>query len=158
MKKHIVRTGIAFTLIVIMMLPAAWAQSEGFTIKGEITFRKTGTIYLHVLNEEQFGKDDDNEEADSFESVSSITIEIDEQAQEQQKVAFEFTNILPGTYVIQGYQDVNGNGDLDEGTFGPKEPWGMSMLSKKPRLRGPKFDEVKFEVTQEITDMHIIIQ
>jgi uncharacterized protein (DUF2141 family) len=163
MKKQTIVTGIISMLTITMMLTGlAGAQAEeGFTVSGQVTFKKAGNIHLELVTEEQFKADDDDDDdnaAGNHESVANLMFEIGEQERTQKKVSFKFTNIPAGTYVIQGFQDVNGNGDLDEGMFGPKEPWGMSMLKKKPRFRGPKLEEVKFEVTQDITDMIIKIK
>jgi uncharacterized protein (DUF2141 family) len=164
MKKQIIAKGIVCMLTIIMIVPViASAQSdESFTISGEVKFKKTGNIHLELLTEEQFKADDDDDDdenaSEEHESVSNLIFEIGEKELEQKKVTFEFTDIPPGIYVIQGFQDVNGNGKLDEGMFGPKEPWGMSMLTKKPKFRGPKLEEVKFEVTQDITNMVIEVK
>ena len=40
---------------------------------------------------------------------------------------------------------VNGNGDLDMGSFGPKEPWG-TYRDARPKFRGPKFEEMAFVI------------
>lgn len=164
MKKQTIAKGIVFMLTIIMIVPViASAQSEGFTISGEVRFKKTGNIYLKVLTEEQFKTDDDDDDDDKHTSddhkyVARLVLEIGEKESEQNKVTFEFTNISPGTYVIQGFQDVNGNRRLDEGMFGPKEPWGMSRLKKHPKFRAPKLEEVTFEVTQDIPDMVIEVK
>lgn len=162
MKKYTITTGIVFMLTIMMILPAvAHAQSKGFTISGEISFKKTGNLHLELVTEEQFKADDDDDDenaTDAHESVANLVFEIGEQERTQEKVPFEFKNIPSGAYVIQVFQDTNGNGKFDMGMFGPKEPWGMSMLTKKPRFRGPKLEEVKFEVTQNITGMVIKVK
>ncbi len=72
-------------------------------------------------------------------------------------VSFIFHNIPGGVYGIQIFQDLNGNGKLDSGAFGPKEPWGMSN-NIHPKFRGPTFDEIKFEVLSDVSDMNITIK
>ena len=55
-------------------------------------------------------------------------------------------NITPGTYAIEVFQDLNGNGKMDTGFLGlPKEPYGFSR-DAKPRLSKPDFSRVKFDV------------
>lgn len=152
----------------MMLLPTiALAQSEkseGFNISGEAKFKKTGDIFLKVMTEEQFKKchdDSENESedtSDTYHPVAMLAVKIGEKEMEQKSAFFKFMNIPPGTYAIQGFQDVNGNGILDEGSFGPKEPWGASSLVKRPQFRPPRFEEVKFELKQDITDMTIYIK
>jgi uncharacterized protein (DUF2141 family) len=52
---------------------------------------------------------------------------------------------------------VNGNGKLDAGKFGPKEPWGM-YRPKRPLFRGPKFKEIKFEVNTDMTNIEFEVK
>lgn len=50
----------------------------------------------------------------------------------------------PGTYAIETFQDVNGNGKMDTSWIGlPLEPFGFS-LDATPFLSKPSFGEVKF--------------
>jgi uncharacterized protein (DUF2141 family) len=56
------------------------------------------------------------------------------------------TNIPPGTYAIETYQDINSNNKMDTSWIGiPLEPFGFSR-DARPRLSKPRFDKVKFEV------------
>lgn len=55
-------------------------------------------------------------------------------------------NVPAGTYAIEIYQDLNGNGKMDTGFLGlPKEPYGFSR-DARPVLSKPDFNRVKFEV------------
>jgi uncharacterized protein (DUF2141 family) len=77
---------------------------------------------------------------------------------EKKKAPFAFYNVPSGRYGIRCFQDVNGNEELDSGLFGmPKEPWGF-YRPKRPRLRGPKFKEVAFEVNANITDIQVDVK
>ena len=61
---------------------------------------------------------------------------------------FDLGDVLYGDYAIAIYQDENGNGKLDTGTFGvPKEPFAFSN-NFKPRFGGPDFEKCKFTVNQ----------
>jgi uncharacterized protein (DUF2141 family) len=61
---------------------------------------------------------------------------------------FDLGQIPYGDYAIAIYQDENGNGKLDTGTFGvPKEPFAFSN-NFKPRFGGPDFEKCKFTVNQ----------
>jgi uncharacterized protein (DUF2141 family) len=58
-------------------------------------------------------------------------------------------NTIPhGTYAVAIYQDLNGNGKLDENMFGiPNEPFAFSN-NVVPRFSAPKFDDCKFEFSK----------
>ena len=60
-------------------------------------------------------------------------------------------------YAIRVFQDVNGNGDLDIGSFGPKEPWG-TYRNVRPKFRGPKFEEMAFDVKETMKDIVIEVK
>ena len=54
-------------------------------------------------------------------------------------------DVPPGTYAVQGFHDLNGNGKLDINFFGvPKEPVLFSRLIKLP-YRRPRFTETSFD-------------
>jgi uncharacterized protein (DUF2141 family) len=56
------------------------------------------------------------------------------------------TNIPPGTYAIETFQDINSNNKMDTSWIGiPLEPFGFSR-DAKPHLSKPGFGKVKFEV------------
>ena len=56
------------------------------------------------------------------------------------------SNLAPGTYAIQAYQDLNSNEEMDTSWLGiPREPFGFSR-DAQPRLSKPRFSAVKFEV------------
>jgi uncharacterized protein (DUF2141 family) len=55
-------------------------------------------------------------------------------------------NLVPGTYAIEAYQDVNSNDRMDKSWIGlPLEPYGFSR-DARPVLSKPGFDRVKFTV------------
>jgi uncharacterized protein (DUF2141 family) len=57
-------------------------------------------------------------------------------------------NVPTGTYAIEVYQDLNGNGKMDTGFLGlPREPYGFSR-DARPHLSKPDFDRVKFDVIE----------
>lgn len=144
--------GLTLIVWTMLLLPTAmWAQSEGFTVAGDITFKKSGDLFVQILTEEQFNRND-GEEAEGDRYTAQLILKMSEQEQEQKKVSFEFTNIPQGTYAIRCFQDVNGNGKMDKGRFGPKEPWGV-YRPKRPAFRAPRFEEIKFEVKVDMTDI-----
>jgi uncharacterized protein (DUF2141 family) len=56
------------------------------------------------------------------------------------------TNVPPGVYAIETFQDINSNHKMDTSWLGfPLEPFGFSR-DAQPRLSKPSFGRVKFEV------------
>jgi uncharacterized protein (DUF2141 family) len=69
-----------------------------------------------------------------------------------------FSFILPtGRYGIRCFLDLNGNGRLDRGPFGPSEPWGMSWNAGR-RLGFPKFEDIAFMVDEDIRGLRIEVR
>ena len=130
---------ICFTLSVFV-------QSSTFTLEGEIGFEKSGDIYIYLVTEKIFKK--------PFTGVQDMVIEIGKDELKMKKVSFRFEEVGAGTYGIRCFQDVNGNGKLDKGLFGPVEPWGMSWQGSKP-AKWPKFEHIAFEVNSNITNIKI---
>ncbi len=60
-------------------------------------------------------------------------------------MAAQFDNLAPGIYAVKVMQDVNGNGKMDIGLFGPSEPYGFSN-NVRALAGAPSFDKAKFEV------------
>ncbi|MCP4106403.1 MAG: DUF2141 domain-containing protein [Desulfobacteraceae bacterium] len=79
------------------------------------------------------------------------------QNQKAGKASFAFTNIPQGVYCIRAFQDVNGNGKIDEGRFGPTEPWGNYRYSR-PLFGPPKFKEMAFEVNKDIDGIELKVK
>ena len=143
----------AFSIVLLTLLPAIiWAQSQssGFTVAGEISFEKQGDIYLRLTSETEFKNK-------KKESVFQTRISVGSEEIEKGRVSFRFTDIPKGLYVIRGFQDENGNGELDRGLLGPKEPWAFYGL-KRPVFKKPKFKDISFEVNQDITDIYFELE
>jgi uncharacterized protein (DUF2141 family) len=65
---------------------------------------------------------------------------------EQGDNVITLTNIPPGVYAIETFQDINANNKMDTSWFGfPLEPFGFSH-DAQPHLSKPRFSAVKFEV------------
>jgi uncharacterized protein (DUF2141 family) len=65
-------------------------------------------------------------------------------------------DVPPGRWALSAFEDVNGNGVLDMGMFGPKEPSGFS----KPftAWRSPKFDDVAFALDRDMANADIALK
>lgn len=137
---------LIFCIIIMSFANSMFAQSYEFTIEGEIHFQNTGNICVYLVTEDIF--------KEPFTGVQDSVIKIGQDEIDKKKVTFKFIGIQPGIYGIRCFQDVNGNGKLDKGMFGPKEPWGMSWQGEKP-AKWPKFEHIAFEVKSDITDVKI---
>jgi uncharacterized protein (DUF2141 family) len=71
-------------------------------------------------------------------------------------VHFEFTGIQRGYYIIVGYQDMDGNGDINMGLFGPTEPYRVYLPNYG--IFGPKFSRCKFLVDRDIDTVTIVFK
>jgi len=69
-----------------------------------------------------------------------------------------FSFALPlGRYGIRCFLDLNGNGRLDRGPFGPTEPWGMSWNVER-RFGFPQFEDISFLVDRDIRGLRIEVR
>ncbi len=130
-------------LIAIMFSTISFA--DGFVVNGNASFTGDGVLLLELVTKSQF----DNEE-------NGIGIGVSTEGAEGKQVPFSFENVPAGTYVLQGFQDVNGNGELDSGAFGPSEPW--VIHGYKPSFSQPDFDKCKIEVGADVADIQIMLK
>jgi uncharacterized protein (DUF2141 family) len=66
--------------------------------------------------------------------------------------AFHF-DVRPGRWAVSAYEDVNGNGALDMGMFGPKEPTGF--WRPFGGWRKPRFEDVAASVERDVGDADV---
>jgi uncharacterized protein (DUF2141 family) len=132
--------------IFITITTSIFAQFENFTIEGTISFEEPGDIYIFLVTEQGFKT--------PLTGLQKVILKIGPDEIQKRKLSFEFKDVRRGTYGIRCFQDVNGNGKLDKGLFGPKEPWGMSWQRQRPS-KWPIFGHIAFEVTSDIRDIHI---
>ncbi len=64
-------------------------------------------------------------------------------------VALRFAGLAPGAYAVRTFLDTNGNGRLDRGLFGPKEPWALSWRQGAPRSMPPQFMDISFDLRED---------
>jgi uncharacterized protein (DUF2141 family) len=136
-------------LCVLTSLPYLFADSKTYTVEGEIVFSGTGNIFVSLVTEEFFGQ--------KYEGVRKQILIITQKESEMGQAPFSFCGVEEGTYGIRCYQDENGNGELDGGLFGPTEPWGMSFRHDRPS-RWPKFENISFEVIEDVRDLTIALK
>ena len=146
MKKVIFIIAMGFTCL----LPFFVLAQDGFIVSGEVKFPKTGKIYVSLISK-------DIAEKEGATTPFRMILEIGEKELAAKKAAFSFDNVPAGTYAIRVFQDVNGNGDLDMGSFGPKEPWG-NYRDARPKFRAPKFEEMAFDVKETMKDIVVNVK
>ena len=73
---------------------------------------------------------------------------------------YKIKNVAAGEYSLSAYHDLNTSGELERsGILGiPKEPIGFSRLDINKIQRHPKWDEVKFAVGENETqvELHLV--
>jgi uncharacterized protein (DUF2141 family) len=62
-------------------------------------------------------------------------------------------DVRPGRWAVSAYEDINDNGTLDMGMFGPKEPSGF--FRPFSGWRKPRFDDVAAAVDRDVGDADI---
>lgn len=140
----------------IPTLPLGTADGgEGFSVSGEIRFPESGYLFVQIVTREQFSGS--GKKGEEKARPIGMVIPVGPAEQKAKKAPFTFTNVPAGTYGIRVFQDVNGNKDLDAGLFGPTEPWGMHR-SKRPAFRGPTFEEIAFDVHEDVVDVVIVLE
>ena len=84
-----------------------------FTVSGECQVTGRGLLQVFLVDERSFSV--------PMSAIQAVITKLDALGPKTQRVAFAF--IVPqGTYGIRCFLDVNGNGVLDTGLFGPLEP------------------------------------
>jgi uncharacterized protein (DUF2141 family) len=132
------------SIIIILPFSIVNPQDDGFTVSGKVHFPKTGDIYLQLTNKEHYDGYGDT----PFYKI----IKLSDEDVDKKEVSFRFDSVPEDYYGITCFQDVNGDGKLNSGLFGPTEPWG-TYKPHRPLFRRPNFDEVKFYVDKNITDI-----
>ena len=117
-------------------------------VAGEVRFEKSAPIFLRLI-----ALDETKAEVVAREQI----IELATEDVARGTVHYEFGGLAPGRYALKCFQDTNRNKKLDIGVFGPKEPWATYRLAK-PKLRPPRFEEMAFDVAEDLTNAHLILR
>ena len=106
---------------------------------------RSGTVYIYLVDEEHSGI-----------PLSGVLATVDPGRTETEDgyVSFSFSNLQQGIYGIRCFQDINGNGKLDRGLFGPTEPWGFSW-NRQPPSGPPAFSDYCHQVTGVLKNIEI---
>lgn len=110
-------------------------QAVEFRIYGTLEVKETkGTIYLNVVDQHHFEIPQSG--------IDTLILQVKSKSNH-----YEFLNIPEGTYGLRCFQDLNGNGFLDKGLFGPSEPWALSWREKKKFP--PRFKDISFDLHED---------
>ena len=119
---------------------------DGHKVSGRVLINEGGVLHVYLVDEDQFSA--------PFTGIKEIVISITPAHLESGSVQFSFQEIVSGHYGIRVFIDTNGNGKLDRGLLGPREPWGMSWQGK--RISGiPHFEDIAFFLDEDIHDLVI---
>jgi uncharacterized protein (DUF2141 family) len=147
--KKLIMTAVVVGIAVSIQLIAC-AAAKKCTVSGAVLIKVKAPVYIQLVDREVF-------EGTKKELGYAAIIQIGNDEVKEGRAPFIFENVVPGVYAIRAFQDVNGNGKLDSGKLGPQEPWGV-YKSVRPLLRGPKFDEVSFEIRSDLTGIEIPVK
>lgn len=126
----------------------AQAQDEAATLVIHVhnLSPKGGVLRLGLYDQARYPDDD-----------AAPNASADVRAQEGDNV-ITLTNLAPGTYAIQAFQDINANNKMDTSWLGlPLEPFGFSR-DAQPRLAKPRFAAVKFDVAPGLNEQSLHLQ
>lgn len=121
---------------------------ELFTVSGECQVMGQGLLHVFLVDERGFSV--------PMCGIQAVTTTLDASGPKTRRVAFAFT-VPRGTYGIRCFLDMNGNGELDRGLFGPMEPWGMSWRVRRP-AGFPRFADISFAVAGDVTCPVMIVE
>lgn len=137
---------ILFILCCLFATHQILANDASYTVEGKIYSSNQGKIYVYLVNETIFQK--------PLTGIQTIILDSHSSVNEMSATSFSFQDIKAGNYGIRCFQDVNDNGTLDRGMFGPSEPWGMSWNTKKPSV-WPRYEEISFQVDADLRPIDI---
>jgi len=132
----------------VLAVAPARAQDQGATLVIHVhnISPKGGVLRLGLYDQARYPDDD-------AAPVASADVRA-----EQGDNVITLTNLPPGTYAIQTFQDINANNKMDTSWLGlPLEPFGFSR-DAQPRLAKPRFAAVKFDVAPGVNVQSLHLQ
>jgi uncharacterized protein (DUF2141 family) len=148
MLTRLIKKGPALILL-LGLVTAVPAHPLGlFTVSGECEVTGRGQLYVFLVDERSFPV--------PMSGIRTVTCTLAASGPERQRVTFSFS-VPSGTYGIRCYLDVNGNGALDRGFFGPLEPWGMSWRRRRP-AGFPRFADIAFAVAGDVSCPLLVVE
>jgi uncharacterized protein (DUF2141 family) len=139
---------VGWMLLAVGLVAPAQAQEPVTTLVIHIqdVSPKGGTLRLGLYDEARYPDDD-----------STPVASADVRAELGDNV-ITLTNVPPGIYAIETFQDINSNHKMDTSWFGfPLEPFGFSR-DAQPHFSKPRFSAVKFEVVPGVNVQTLHLQ
>lgn len=119
-------------ILLTFMFSSIFAQDSGLKVIITGIEENEGELLISVFTDaETFLKESDN----------VMKMQVDE-GMKTAEVVFE--GLKPGIYAVSVIHDLDKNGKLNMGSFGPKEPYGFSN-DAKGFMGPPKFEDCTFE-------------
>lgn len=119
-------------------------EQKVFRVSGRIEIEESGLVYIYLVDEETW----------KVPLTGFMCIKIEPDICNGGSISFEFNTVPEGEYGIRCFQDLNDNGELDKGLFGPKEPWGFSFKNIK-QSGIPRFSDYSFYVDKDYSNIEI---
>jgi uncharacterized protein (DUF2141 family) len=137
-------------LLGLILLPVLlFDQKPTYEVTGVLKFKGKGELFICIVTEEEFSG-----VGECSKGIQYVPTRADI---DKGYIVFRFKELKKGVYGIRAFQDKNGNGELDMGMFGPKEPWGMSWNGTKRGIK-PKFQEMSFELKADKKNLIVEMQ
>lgn len=134
-------------LLIFLNFSVFGLEDEKGSISGQIHINQPGIIFIYLVDEQS---------SQIPLSGSLLTIEPSKDDVDAGFVSFLFSNLEQGTYGIRCFQDLNDNGKLDKGLFGPSEPWGFSWNKQTHNIR-PIFLDYCYRVDGDVINIEIYL-
>ena len=131
---------IAVCLVALLLAHTLAAAPDAFKVSGRISgSSRKSVIYVALWQPDGFLKT----------PVQQVRIAVGEEP------VFHF-DVPAGRWAVSAFEDKNGNGTLDMGLFGPKEPSGFWHTFSG--WHKPRFDEVAVSVNADVQNADIVLK
>jgi uncharacterized protein (DUF2141 family) len=128
----------AHTLLLMLTLLVCSSHGGGLSIRCLTTIPGAGTLYLTVVDA-------------NHGSLKSPGIQAKKKLyRAATRDTLMFDKLPPGVYAVRAFLDKNGNGKMDMGLMGPKEPTAVSW-NGSAHFGMPTFDSTRFKLKSDTT-------
>jgi uncharacterized protein (DUF2141 family) len=134
------------TAILCLAAPASAQEPVTLVVHVENVAPKGGMLRLGLYDEAGYPDDD------------SIPVASADVRARPGETVITLSDIPPGTYAIETFQDINSNNRMDTSWFGiPLEPFGFSR-DARPRFSKPRFAQVKIKLSPGMNEQVLHLQ
>jgi uncharacterized protein (DUF2141 family) len=144
----LINNRLSWILALGIVVAARAHPLDPFIVCGECQVTGRGVLHVFLVDERSLSA--------PMSGIQAVTTKLDASGPKTRRVAFAFT-VPRGTYGIRCFLDMDGNGGLDRGLFGPMEPWGMSWRVRRP-AGFPRFADISFAVAGDVTCPLMIVE